>query len=214
MDGTLINTEPFWRVAQRDLAAAYDAPWTEDDAHEMAGKPLPDSAALFRSRGVEMSIRQVIDNLSERVVAQLGGDLLPWMRGALALLADIDAAGIPVALVTNAFSGLAKKVAAAVPGTPFVTVVAGDDVSEGKPSPEPYQLAMSRLGVDPAHCVALEDTATGTFAAEAAGIRPLVIPGWRGIDAAPGRSRVRSLEGVTLADLEEIAGGKTIDHLG
>ncbi|PRZ42536.1 HAD superfamily hydrolase (TIGR01509 family) [Antricoccus suffuscus] len=215
MDGTLINTEPLWDVALRELTASYGLTWTPDDAHNAVGQPLPATAETLRGRGVTLENRAVIEALSARVEEQLdrGSGVLPWMPGALDLLASITDAGLQVALVTNAFGDLARKVVAAVPGTPFRTVVAGDDVAVGKPEPDSYLLAAHRLGVQPAECVALEDSETGARAAEAAGIRTLVTPGWRGVPASPSRSRVRSLDGIALTDLQAIRAGKTIDSL-
>lgn len=218
MDGTLINTEPLWGIAIRELAASYGAPWTRDDAYGSAGQPLPATAKILRARGVDLGNREVIDALSQRVAEQLdghrpGSGALPWMPGALELLTDITRAGLAVALVTNAFSDLARKVVAAVPGTPFTVVVAGDDVPRGKPEPDSYLEAANRLGVAPAECVALEDSETGTRAAEAAGIRTLTIPGLSGVPVGAARSRVRSLEGISLADLQAICAGKTINNL-
>lgn len=219
MDGTLINTEPLWRVALRELTASYGITWSEDDAHATTGQPMPATAEVLRARGVTLENREIIDALSDRVKDQLERDnpdsgVLPWMPGALGLLGSITDAGLPVALVTNAFSDLARKIVAAVPGTPFEVVVAGNDVPLGKPEPDSYLLAASRLGVEPADCVALEDSDTGARAAEAAGIRTLVIPGRGGVPGRPGRSRVRSLERITLAGLQTICAGKTIDTLG
>lgn len=218
MDGTLINTEPLWALALRELATSYGVPWTSDDARGAAGQPLPATAGVLRDRGVDLRNRELIDALSVRVAEQLehhraGSESarLPWMPGALSLLAEITDAGVPVALVTNAFGELAGKVAAAVPGTPFSAIVAGDDVPVGKPEPDSYLLAAARLGVPPAACVALEDSAIGVRAAEAAGIRTLAIPGWSTVAARPDRSRVRSLEGIGLADLRSICAGRTID---
>jgi beta-phosphoglucomutase len=55
----------------------------------------------------------------------------------------------------------------------FPVIVAADDVSETKPSPEPYLTAAARLGVDPAECVAIEDSAPGLLAARSAGMRTI-----------------------------------------
>ncbi len=208
MDGTLINTEPLWGIAIRELAASYGAPWTRVDAYGSAGQPLPATAKILRARGVDLGNREVIDALSQRVAEQLdghrpGSGALPWMPGALELLTDITRAGLPVALVTNAFSDLARKVVAAVPGTPFTVVGILQEQLE----------AANRLGVAPAECVALEDSETGTRAAEAAGIRTLTIPGLSGVPVGAARSRVRSLEGISLADLQAICAGKTINNL-
>jgi beta-phosphoglucomutase-like phosphatase (HAD superfamily) len=54
--------------------------------------------------------------------------------------------------------------------------VAGDDVTHGKPHPEPYLTGAARLGVDPRACIALEDSPTGARSAQAAGCVVVAIP--------------------------------------
>ena len=55
-------------------------------------------------------------------------------------------------------------------------VCTGDEVERGKPDPEIFRLAASRLGVDPARCVVIEDTPLGVRAAKAAGMRVVAVP--------------------------------------
>jgi beta-phosphoglucomutase-like phosphatase (HAD superfamily) len=73
-----------------------------------------------------------------------------------------------------------------------------------KPSPEPYLTAAARLGVDPAHCVVLEDSPPGVAAAEAAGCVTVAVPSVAPIAAVNGRVVVSSLEELSLFRLREL----------
>ena len=80
-------------------------------------------------------------------------------------------------------------------------IVCGADVARTKPDPEGYLLAAAKLGVEPQFSIALEDSPTGTAAAEAAGYHAVAVPSVLPVPAAPGRVVLSSLAGVTLADL-------------
>ncbi|MGB3330786.1 MAG: HAD family phosphatase [Thermomicrobiales bacterium] len=212
MDGTLVNTEPRWIEGQAMLAAEFGVPWTEEDSLATVGKPMPVSAAALRARGVPLSVEEIIDRQLAHVVASLTHGI-PWLPGALEVLTVLRTSGIPCAMVTMAYRPVAVRVAAGAPAGTFVAVVAGDDVANGKPHPEPYLTGATRIGVDPAACVAVEDTLNGTLSAEAAGCAMLTVREVTPIPAAPGRSRVASLQEVDLAMLARIARGEVIDTL-
>ena len=91
-----------------------------------------------------------------------------------------------------------------VPDTDGGTVTDGDEVSNGKPDPEPYLAAAAAVGVDPAACVAIEDSPTGVAAALAAGCATLGVPHVVPVAAAPGLTLVDSLVGIGLADLRRL----------
>ena len=83
-------------------------------------------------------------------------------------------------------------------------VIGGDDVTVGKPHPEPYLAAARRLGVAIEDCVALEDSVNGLTSAEASGAISVGIPHIIEIPERPGRILWASLEGKTLAHLSEL----------
>lgn len=89
----------------------------------------------------------------------------------------------------------------ALGATRFAVSVTADDTEHTKPAPDPYLAACRALGVDPAACVAVEDTETGVASAEAAGCAVLAVPSLAPIEAAPGRTVLASLAGVTVAQL-------------
>jgi beta-phosphoglucomutase-like phosphatase (HAD superfamily) len=88
-----------------------------------------------------------------------------------------------------------------LPAGTFDTLVTGDQVSRGKPHPEPYLTAAARLGVDPSRCVAIEDSPTGVASAEAAGCVVLAVQNQVPLAAVPGRTVLHDLAAVTVADL-------------
>ena len=83
-------------------------------------------------------------------------------------------------MVTMSYRNLASVVdralAERLPSGGFDVLVCGDDVRNGKPDPEPYLLAAARLGVEPQHCLAIEDSPAGIASAEAAGCVVVAVP--------------------------------------
>ena len=203
MDGTLVDTEPFWIQARADLAAEYNVPWSEADAAFFVGKPLPVSAAEMRSRGVALAEPELINRLVHQVLDAIR-DRIPWRPGAQELLARLAHARIPCALVTQAFRPVAEFIAQSAGSGALLKVVAGDDVTHGKPHPEPYLTAAASLGIRPGDCIAIEDTDTGAASAVAAGMTVLVIPHLAPVPDGPSRSTRETLTGITLDDLRSL----------
>ncbi|HET9655912.1 MAG TPA: HAD family phosphatase [Kineosporiaceae bacterium] len=201
MDGTLVDTEPYWIDCEFELVAEHGGTWSLDHAHALVGNSLLASAEYIRHHGgVELQPEQIVDRLLDGVVARVRGHV-PWRPGAQELLAALAAAQVPCALVTMSYRRLAEAVLAALPPAAFATVVAGDDVTYGKPHPEPYLMAAARLGVLAADCVAIEDSPTGVASAVAAGVPVLAVEHLLPLDPGPGRYPVPTLVGVTPAQL-------------
>jgi HAD superfamily hydrolase (TIGR01509 family) len=139
------------------------------------------------------------------VIARVAIDL-PWRPGARELLAECRHAGIPCALVTMSWRPLADAVIASAPTGSFAASITGDEVTNGKPGPEPYAAAAAALGVDPRRCVAIEDSPTGVASATAAGCATLGVPHVVPLAPAAGLAIVGSLADVALADLADLAG--------
>ena len=98
------------------------------------------------------------------------GDTVRAMPGAHDLLAELKGRGRPWAVVTSGSHRIATaRIAAAGLPLPGVLVTA-DDVTQGKPHPEPYLLGAERMGAEPSECVVVEDSPGGTRAGLAAGM--------------------------------------------
>ncbi|GAA2023496.1 HAD family hydrolase [Agromyces tropicus] len=208
MDGTLVDTEPYWMRAEIELVSEFGRTWTHDDALKMVGMGLWDAAEVFRAAGVELPADEIVARLTERVREQLAQHGVPWQPGAQALLREIREAGIPTALVTMSIRSMAEDVVGAIPFAAFDDLVTGDEVAAPKPHPEPYLTAAGRLGVDIADCVAIEDSPTGLAAASSAGAVTIGVPHMLPLDGAPADALWESLDGRTLDDLVEVAIGK------
>ena len=211
MDGTLVDTEPYWIAEEHRLVEEHGGTWTAEHAKALVGHDLLVSARYIREHGdVPLEPEQIVDVLLAGVVRRLRAEV-PWRPGARDLLGELRRRGVPCALVTMSWTSLADTfLAACDPGT-FDVVVTGDRVARGKPHPDPYLDAARALDVDPRACVAIEDSQTGVASAEAAGVPTLAVPHVVHVPAAPGRSRVNSLAEVTVADLGRIAAGVMID---
>ena len=201
MDGTLVDTEPYWMECEHELVAAFGGTWTDDDARSIIGFDLLDAAAVLRQRGgVTLEPTEIVERLLDGVIARVRRRV-PWRPGARRLLADLNARGVPCALVTMSWSRLTDAVVEALAPITFQAVISGDAVRHGKPHPEPYLSAASRLGVDPVQCVAIEDSPTGVESATAAGCVVVAVPNIVAIPAAPGRIIVPSLKDLRTDDL-------------
>lgn len=191
MDGTLIDSEPLWHLEERRLMNAAGLQWTDADAAACIGRPVTETIAGMRARGLGMGQHEAVETLVEAVAAALGRDL-PWRPGARELLTG--AHGLRSALVTMSDRRVAEPLLAAAPGV-FDAVVTGDAVSRGKPDPEPYLTAMSRLGVRSDECVAFEDSIPGVASARAAGVVTIGIEHAVPLDGSGAHRVLRSLEG-------------------
>ncbi|WP_232524915.1 HAD family hydrolase [Nocardioides mangrovicus] len=201
MDGTLVETEPYWVAAEEALVAEHGGTWSSEHALNLVGNNLLDSGRYIREHaGVDLEPSEIVAELLDRVGVLMADDV-PWRPGALDLLAALGQAGIPTALVTMSYARFVRPVLAQLPQDTFATVVTGDSVSQGKPHPEPYLAAARALRVDPTRCLAVEDSNTGARSAEAAGCTVLVVPNHVPVLPAPQRIFRDSLVGLDVADL-------------
>ena len=197
MDGTLIDTEPYWIRCEHELVAAYGGRWTDEDATSIVGFDLLDAAEVIRSRGgVPLRPHDIVDKLSDAVTALLR-ERVPWRPGGRELLAALKLRNVPCALVTMSWSDLTDVVVRQLPPGTFQTVITGDMVMNGKPHPEPYRRAAEELGVDPLACVAIEDSPPGIASAEAAGCVVVGVRNLVPIPEVPHRVVLSTLQGVT-----------------
>jgi len=205
MDGTLVDTEPYWIAAEYRLVESFGGRWSDEHAHAVIGKPLLVSARYLREHGrVPLSPEQIVDRLLAEVIAETRRQVV-WRPGVLELLAEMRQAGLPMAMVTMSYRNLAGTVAGLLPPGTFQTLVCGDDVRRGKPDPEPYLLAAARLGVPPSSCLAIEDSPSGLGSAEAAGCLVVAVPNQVPVEPTPNRTVLSTLAGLSLPELVDRA---------
>jgi len=205
MDGTLVDTEPYWIEAEHEIVAEHGGVWTDEHAHALVGNPLITSAEYIRAHGgVDLPPEEIVEALLDRVVAAVRRRV-PWRSGVRELLDELTAEGVPCALVTMSWTRLADAVTEQLPPGTFRAVVTGDQVRHGKPHPEPYLSAASRLGLRPEDCLAIEDSPTGTASAAAAGVPVVAVPAVVPVPPGPGHVVVATLQGRGAAELYALA---------
>ena len=202
MDGTLIDSEPYWIEAEMNLAARFGVSWTHADALTLVGNPLDVSAQVLIDRGVRLTAAEIIDSMVTEVATR-AAVLMPWVPEARALLNEVAQAGIPCALVTMSYGSFVDQFVEQAGGV-FAAVVTGDQVATGKPDPEAYLLAAERLGVEPTQCVAIEDSPVGIRAAHAAGAATIAVPRYTEDPGIEGVTVLTTLEGLGLQDLARV----------
>lgn len=207
MDGTLVDTEPYWMQAEHELVAEHGGVWTHEDAQSLVGNALEVSAGIILERtGLQLSVDEVVQTLLGRVIERVRVTV-PWRPGARELLRDLKRVGVPSVLVTMSWRSLADTVVGRLPPGAFRAMVTGDQVRRGKPDPEPYLTAARLLDVPPAACVALEDSPAGVRSATAAGVPTVAIPHVVPVPQMPGAVQIASLAGIGPADLLPLVDG-------
>lgn len=204
MDGTLVDTEGFWWDVEAEVFARLGHTLDDSWRHVVVGGPMSRSAGfLIEATGADITLAELSVLLNQGFEERIGHGL-PLMPGAARLLAELSAHGIPTALVSASHRRIIDRVLTSLGPRHFALTVAGDEVSRTKPHPDPYLFAAVSLGVDPARCAVVEDTATGVASAEAAGCQVVAVPSVAPIAPAPRRTVVPSLEQVDLTFLRAL----------
>lgn len=206
MDGTLVDTEPYWIAEERALVEAHGGVWTDEHAHQLVGNDLLVSAEYILAHSpIELTPVEIVHALLAGVIVRVT-EHVPWRPGARELLESLVAHGVPCALVTMSWESLATAVVRKLPPGSFAAVITGDVVSHGKPHPEPYLAAARLLGVDLAACIAIEDSPPGVASAVAAGIPTIAVPHHVDVPETVGAVQIPTLAGITPQDLLKLFG--------
>jgi HAD superfamily hydrolase (TIGR01509 family) len=204
MDGTLVDSEKVWTVSLADTAHWLGGELSTAAREDMVGSNMARTLVImFDDLGLERDPARMVQ--AEQWMTARTGELfasgLEWRPGALDALRMVRAAGWPMALVTNTGRALTEMALESIGREHFTTTVCGDEVPRGKPDPDPYLRAAELLGVDARQCLAVEDSPTGSLAAERAGAAVLVVPCEVPVPAGPRRVHRVSLEGLTAEDV-------------
>jgi len=205
MDGTLLDSEKLWDIPLTEFVAGLGGELSVATREAMVGSNVPTTMRLLYAEvGLEPTERELADGaawIDARMAGIFAGELV-WRPGAPEALRTVRDSGVPTALVTSTERGLTDLALKTIGREFFDVTVCGDEVDGlNKPHPEPYLRAAKLLGVDPARCVAIEDSPTGVASAVAAGCTVLVVPCEVAVE--PGERRVfrTALTGLDPAEL-------------
>lgn len=176
MDGVLIDSEPVWERVRRNFVATRGGRWRDDAQDRLMGMSTAEwSAYLSEDFGLRLAAPQV----AELVIAAMAAEYrahLPLLPGAVGAVRDLSARW-PLAVASSAPKSLIDAVLDASGLRPaFAAAVSSEEVARGKPAPDVYLEAAARLGVPPAACAAVEDSANGLRSAAAAGLAVIAVP--------------------------------------
>jgi beta-phosphoglucomutase len=203
MDGVLIDSYQAHFVGWSRLYEELKLPYSESEFALDFGRTSRD--ILYRRFGeglAEERIRE-LDERKEALFRDSLRESFPAMDGALELIDALAADEIPLAVGS---SGPPENISLCLEKLgrreKFSAVVTGQDVTRGKPDPQVFQLAASRLGVTPTECVVVEDATHGIAAANRAGMKSVALVGTTTRDAlAEAHLIVDSLRELTPATL-------------
>lgn len=204
MDGTLINSEPYWLIAETELMLRFGHQWTDEDQAFCIGGPLPKVGEYMSELSGSAESGDYFERELIRMVAGEFSNGLDFMPGARELVEHLVGAGMPLALVSASPRLLVDSALALLPEGTFRTSISSQDVRVSKPDPESYLLAANHLGVDIQRCLVLEDSKTGIDAGLASGAVVIGIPH---IITYPDTARLhlrRDLLNLAIDDLQEI----------
>lgn len=177
MDGVLVESEHLWERMWTRFAAARGRTWTGQETRQVQGMSAPEWAAFLAefSEAAESAVeteRIVVDDM----ITALDDGEIELLTGAEKMVTDV-AARAPIALASSAPRRLIDAVLDRHGLTPhFSATVSSAEVPRGKPSPDVYLAAAEKLGHEPQHCLAVEDSSNGLRAAARAGMTVVAIP--------------------------------------
>lgn len=183
-DGLLVDSETAWTRAERIVYGRHGVEFTDAHKRELVGTAgAVAQATVERHLGLQPGeAAGFAEELHELARIEIDRHA-PAMPGAAELVGRLRDAGTPIGLASNSTPELIRAALhGAGLGDAFETIVSAWEVPHGKPAPDVYLEACRRLGADPARCVALEDSPTGTAAAAAAGMFVVGVPSIAGIE--------------------------------
>jgi HAD superfamily hydrolase (TIGR01509 family) len=178
MDGLLIDSEraisAAWIAGARELGFPLEM---ADFVNVIGTAARQSRAMLVDLLGSEAAMRATAAKAHALLPQAGGAPVFPLKPGALPLLEALQAAGIPCAVASSSnVEEIRHRLGHVGVLGYFRCVSGGDEVTHGKPDPALYLLAAARLGVAPEDCIAFEDSENGARAAQAAGIRVVIVP--------------------------------------
>lgn len=178
LDGILIDTEGLQYLGWVEALRPHGVVFTKEEYFDYAGrKRLEIDAALIKKYNLSIPPGSLAEAKNKRLFKWFAARKLPLVKGALEILSLFKRRGVRVAAISNCRrKELELKLAGSGLGKHFKICICFDDVERPKPHPDLYLRASEMLNLEPAECLALEDTQAGVESAKAAGLFCIAIP--------------------------------------
>ncbi|GIO66362.1 HAD family hydrolase [Paenibacillus cookii] len=205
MDGVIIDSEPIHFDVDIRTLSHFGVETNEQELERFVGMTNPEMLGIFKQeRNLPHTVEEMIEyqlNLKMNILKNL--EIEP-IAGVVALMEQLRGMNIPMAVASSSprvfIEGVLGKFGLS---RFFKTVVSGEEVPKGKPAPDIYLETAKQLGVQPQHCVVLEDSRNGMLAAKTAGMRCIgyLNPNSGNQDLAEADLQVRSYDEIPVREL-------------
>ena len=178
MDGLLVNSEPYWKMAMKEVFAKMDITFSEEEYERTVGLPTPEIVAYWsafvdwQGKTNEEVSTEILDNAKANILAHA-----ELMEGALYLLNFFKKKGFKMGLASSSPMMMIDAVLDKFELRKyFETLHSGEHHDYGKPHPAVYLACAKELNADPVHCLVFEDSVNGMVAAKAAKMNVVAVP--------------------------------------
>jgi HAD superfamily hydrolase (TIGR01509 family) len=178
MDGVIVDSEPLWRIAEREVFAGVGLNLTDADCEKTMGMRTDEVAAYWYGRSPwrgpsPAEVEDLIEGRMQTLIAERA-EAMPGLQHAIS---RARAAGLEIAIASSSTPVLIEAVLDKLGlGTTFAVIRSAIEEEFGKPHPAVFLTTARLLGVEPDECVVIEDSVAGVRAARAAGMRVIAIP--------------------------------------
>ncbi len=185
LDGTLIDSEPVFKVVAKRAAREFDQCFTDELYLDLVGLPgIEVESGIREAFGQNFPMEEFRDSFATNWEQHVGRHGIAIKSGALDLVDRLDELGVAYAIATSTPHNRAlQSLQLAGLENRFKTVIGGDQIEHGKPAPDSYLLAAKTIATEPNRCIAIEDSKVGVRAAAAAKMYTIMIPDIKAADA-------------------------------
>jgi HAD superfamily hydrolase (TIGR01509 family) len=201
LDGVIVDSEHVWDEVREQLARERGGRWHDRAQADMMGMSSTEWAAYMHDViGLPEPPGEINAEVVDRLLARYR-EQLPLIDGAVDAVQRLagrfklgvaSSSNRPIIDAVLEAAGIAEL---------FDATVSSEEVARGKPAPDVYLEAARRLGVEPSHAAAVEDSSNGLRSAHAAGLRVLALPNARYPPAADALAVADAVLG-SIADLD------------
>ncbi|MGB7342024.1 MAG: HAD family phosphatase [Phototrophicaceae bacterium] len=177
MDGTLVDSEVVWDIAEREMFAEMGLEYNETIREQVIGLRLDEFfEKLIGIYGIDNTVEDLSENLVARMLKKIP-EMVEQKSGAQAIIEWTAAQNIPYCIASSSSMAIIEATVKAQNWESLIPhLYTADSVERGKPAPDVYLYAAEQLGVDAKDCLALEDSPNGARSAVAAGMTCYAVP--------------------------------------
>ena len=173
VDGTLIDSNPSHKEAYKQFFKNHDITISDDDFEQfISGRMDPDIMKHFFGEDITPEQIDAYTNEKETLYQKIYAPKIKPIDGLLPFLQQVKEAGIPMAIATSGPKMNVDFLFEHIPLQPFFAqIVCSQDIQDGKPAPQIFEVAAQKLGQSADQCIVFEDSPPGVEAAKKAGMR-------------------------------------------